>query len=179
MGFGDTLEANVLTEITNEDSGTTTLSDSDRVNIHNTWAKAAWRSACEYADTQDLSKVEEGNISSGAVTTENDAYWGLDHFDSDFKTALLQGNTLFPYYGMIPKPHASEGNDARSRIFVITTNKIFKFDTSNVVYFNSVKNSIKHYIASEFFTARGDAGDSTYSSNAVTNGQTTYNQGVD
>ena len=102
-----------------------------------------------------------------------------ENFDSDFKTALLQGNTLFPYYGMIPKPHASEGNDARSRIFVITTNKIFKFDTSNVVYFNSVKNSIKHYIASEFFTARGDAGDSTYSSNAVTNGQTTYNQGVD
>ena len=179
MGFGDTLEANVLTEITAEDAATTTLSDDDRKNIHNTWAKAAWRAACEYAVAEDPADVEEENISSGAVDSGTDAYWGLDHFDSDFKTTLLQGTTLFPYYGIIPKPHASEGSDSRSRIFVITTNKIFKFNPASVVYFNSVKDAIKHYITAEFFTARDNPGDSTYSSNAVTNGETTYNQGVD
>ena len=72
---------------------------------------------------------------------------------------------------MIPKRDESSGYDSRSRIFVITTNKIFRFVTDNFVYFNSAKDAVKHHIASEYWTANGN---STYSTNRSSAAQSLY-----
>ena len=170
MSFGSELPANVLASVHEEDNSVT-FSDADIDNIYDTWGKEAWLVACNYAMSEDPTKVEDGTISGGAVTTETDDYWGLGHFRFSIKDALLSGNSLFPYFGMIPKRDESPPYDEDSRIFVITTNKIFKFDTDSFVYFNGAKDAIKHFIAAEYWTANGN---STYSDNRTDDGKLTY-----
>lgn len=175
MSFGTELPANVLASV-HEDDDTVTFSDSDNANVYNTWGKAGWKAVCDHAKSEDPTKVTEGTISAGAVDSGTDADWGLNHFSSDMKATLLNGNALFPYFGMIPKRDESPPYDSRSRIFVITTNKIFKFDTNSFVYFNGAKDAVKHYIAAEYWTANGN---STYSANRVTAGENVYSDETD
>ena len=170
MSFGLDLPGNVLASVHEEDNSVT-FSDADILNIYDTWGKEAWLVSCNYAMSEDPTKVEDGTISAGAITTEDDAYWGMNHFSSDIKATLLNGNALFPYYGMIPEPGSTPPYDSRSRIIVITTNKIFKFDTDSFVYLNGAKDAIKHFIAAEYWTANGN---STYSDNRSDDAKATY-----
>ena len=43
-----------------------------------------------FSENEDPTKVEDGTISGGAVTTETDDYWGLGHFRFSIKDALLK-----------------------------------------------------------------------------------------
>ena len=165
---GAVLESSTLSALQSIDGSVSSLTDSEKDLMHNEWGKDAWDNACTYAISQHPSKVEEGAISSGAITTETDAYWGMNHFNSSIKSALLNGSCLMPYYGMIPKASDSSGYDSRSRIIVIVNNKIFKFDTDSFVYFNGVKAAIPHYLASEYFTYYSESSNSTTATNNAT-----------
>ena len=175
MGFSDTIEANVLSAIQAQDASISSLTDDDKAKIHSDWGKSAWRAGCIYAKAEDPSKVDEGDIVTKAIDpVETSAYWGMNHFKPEMRNSLLNGSSLFPYYGMMTKLDGTTASE--SRIIVITTNKIFRFDTANTIYFNSVKDNIKDWIAADYFTHHGD---STNSTNATNIAEANYDDETD
>ena len=180
MAFdSSTFETDVLATITAIDSNVSSFSADDIDRFYSIWIRSAWDVGCTYADSEDPDEVVEGVISGGAITTEDDAYWGMDHFTADFKDTLLNGTALFPYNGVFSDSvDNGASNDSRSRIFVVSNEKIFKFTSVPSNYFASVREAVHNFMAAEYFdetTGTQSGNDSAIHKNTANgNGEAAY-----
>ncbi|MBP02229.1 MAG: hypothetical protein CMM25_05430 [Rhodospirillaceae bacterium] len=115
--------------------------------------KYGWRKAAEKVKEEANSGiVVEQTISNGAISTEDDAYWGLDMFNSSIKASLLNGSALFAY----------RCNTAFKKKYVLFVDtKVFKFSEASVNHFNNAKTSVPTFSANHFFI-----NDSNYNNSA-------------
>lgn len=117
--------------------------------------KYGWEEAFKETQSDQASGVvTDINISSLSPSVYSD--WGLDIFPPNIRTALLNGNSLFPYRC---------NTNFKQKYILVCNGKIYKMNTTTPTLFNITKNASKCYGAASFFTQNSG----TYSGNQAAN----------
>ena len=152
--------SDIVTEILSVDSSSS-VSESD---ITNTMKNEAWESACEAVQNETTTITEKVSTSTWTSTEESD--YGLDHFNAGIRAAIKAGRAVIAY----------KSNRIGYKKYVIyTKNKVYKFPTTNVNYFNAAVNSVKYYGAGSYFGSLQQTSNQTTANNTGNNYVQNYN----
>jgi len=137
------------------------LTDSD---ISDSMVSEAWGNSCDSVSTQTSSITNKTSTSTWSNTDKEN--YALNHFPASIQSAILAGKAVIPYESTI------SGFEAR---VVFTNNKVYKFPTNNVNYFNSAVANIKYYGAASYFGSVNATSNQTTSTNAGNTAVANYN----
>ena len=152
--------SDIVTEILSVDSSSS-VSESD---ITNTMKNEAWENACEAVQNETTTITEKVSTSTWTSTEESD--YGLDHFNAGIRAAIKAGRAVIAY----------KSNRIGYKKYVIyTKNKVYKFPTTNVNYFNAAVNSVKYYGAGSYFGSLQQTSNQTTANNTGSNYVQNYN----
>ena len=128
------------------------LTDSD---ISDTMVSEAWENSCEAVSNETTSITDRS--STGVWSVADKENYAVNHFPTSIQTIIVSGKAIMPYKSDI------EGYEAR---VVYTNNKVYKFPTNNVNYFNSAVDNVSYYGAARYFNSV----QSSYETNATNAG---------
>ena len=114
----------------------------------NAMKRSGWSDGVAKQIAENASDVTSSTISGGSVASGTDSDWGLNHFKTDFKSALLAGTTLFPYKGEHP---------GFVKYMVIINANIHRFTDSDSAWFDATHQSVPDYCAAYFFDTKGES----------------------
>jgi hypothetical protein len=137
------------------------LTDSD---ISDSMVSSAWEDSCDAVKGQTSSITDRNTSGLWSVTDKEN--FALTHFPTSIQTAITSGKAVIPYRSTIT------GYEAR---VVITNNKVYKFPTNNVNYFNSAVANVKYYGAARYFGSVNATSNQTTSTNAGNTAVANYN----
>lgn len=126
-------------------------------NISNIMVSGAWEDVCDSVQSENSSITDRSATGTWSVAEKTN--YALDHFPTSLQGLIMNGKVVMPYKSTI------EGYLAR---IVYTNNKVYKFPTNNVNYFNSAVSNVKYYGAARYFNSV----QSNYETNATSAGNT-------
>lgn len=154
------LASDILTEIQAVDNS----SSANISNITDAIKDTAWQSACAALQGESAS-ITDKIINSVWTVSDKEAH-GINHFPTDIQALILQGKAVIPYKCTLG------GNTKR---VVFTRNKVYKFPTTNVNYFNAAVNSVKYYGAGSYFSSVNQTSNMNTANNTGNNYVQNYN----
>ena len=137
------------------------LTDSD---ISDTMVSEAWEDSCDAVSGETTSITDRS--STGVWSVSDKENYAVNHFPTSIQSIIISGKAIMPYKSDI------EGYEAR---VVYTNNKVYKFPTNNVNYFNSAVANVKYYGAASYFGSVNATSNQTSSTNAGNNAVANYN----
>ena len=133
-------------------------------DISDSMVSEAWEDACEAVKGQ-TNTISDRNT-SGLWSVTDKTNFAITHFPSSIQSAIIGGKAIMPYKSTI------SGYEAR---IVYTNNKVYKFPTTNVNYFNSAVTNVKYYGAASYFSSVNATSNQTTSTNAGNRAIAAYN----
>tara|TARA_R100000231_G_C5326515_1_gene164997 strand:+ start:1466 stop:1945 length:480 start_codon:yes stop_codon:yes gene_type:complete len=143
------VRSDIVAKIQSVDSSSS-VSSSD---ITDSIISSAWERVCDSVQDEN-SDISDKSTGTTWSATEKRAY-GIAHFRPDLQSAIISGKVTMPYKSDIV---------GHIRRVVYTQNKLYKFPTNNVNYFNSAVDNVSYYGAVSYFNSI----QSNYETNATT-----------
>lgn len=144
-----------------DSSSSATLED-----ITSTIKSDAWELASAFIQTNQASANITNRSVTDSFTAAEEILWGLDHFKSDIRDIIKLGKVVMPYKCL---------KSGIAIVVIYTKNKVYKFPTNNVNYFNATITSVKHYGAQRYFQTQSEAAYATTAQNSGNAIITNYN----
>ena len=154
------LSSDILTQIQAVDNS----SSANISNITDAIKSTAWEAAC-VALQGETAAITDKTSNSVWTTSEKESY-GINHFPTSIQTLIVSGKAVIPYKCTVA---------GETKRVVITRNKVYKFPTSNVNYFNAAVGSVKYYGAGSYFDSVNQSSNMTVANNTGTNYVQNYN----
>ena len=144
----------VKSNIVNRINTINTSANVTEADISFSMISTGWENVCEAVQGQNALITEKLTNSTWSVLELRG--YGLTHFKPVFRASILNGKVAMPYKSDIT---------GSLRRIVITQNKVYKFPTSNVNYFDSAVQNVSNYGAAAYF----DSVQQTLNRNTATN----------
>ena len=109
--------------------------------------KDGWKRSSQYTDSVYPVAVAHTTISAGSVDSGTNSDWGLDHFKTNLRKAILGADSLVPY-------KCTKSGFEKYVVFV--KNNIFKFNTVNDAYFDMTHGAAEYFSARYYFDEISD-----------------------